>query len=193
MRKIISIHHLSLDGVMQGPGGPKEDHSQGFDRGGWIMKYEEPAIGRALTLLMKGKFDLLLGRRTYDIWAGYWPKHGDNFIGAAFNRCTKYVVTHRARKLAWINSECINGDVLKQLRQLKASRGPALHVWGSGQLMQTLLTAGLVDEIRLWVYPVVLGKGKRLFEEGLPMRGLKLVTSRNTPSGIILNTYRPIR
>lgn len=191
MRKIIAIHHLSLDGVMQGPGGAKEDPSHGFDRGGWTMPYDEPVIGKTVMKMMNHKFDLLLGRHTYDIWTGYWPKHGDNPIGAALNRCVKYVATRRPRKLAWANSEHLDGDVVKKLRALKKSKGPEIHAWGSAELMQTLLAAGLVDEVRLWVYPVIVGKGKRLFDEGLPMHRLKLVRSQSTPSGILLNSYRP--
>jgi dihydrofolate reductase len=132
-----------------------------------------------------------LGRRTYDIWASYWPHHGDNPIGKAFNKATKYVVTHRPDQLGWKTSRPIGGDVVDHIRRLKASDGPALHVWGSSELLQTLIAAGLVDEHRLWVFPVVLGKGKRLFENGVPAGGLSLVATRSTPSGVLVNTYRP--
>ncbi|HWA25143.1 MAG TPA: dihydrofolate reductase family protein [Lacunisphaera sp.] len=191
MRKIIAITQLSLDGVMQGPGGPEEDPSNGFDLGGWAMGFGDKVLHEVLTKTVSGKFDLLLGRRTYDIWAAYWPFHGDNPIGRAFNRVTKYVVTRRRRNLAWDKSQRIDGDVIKQLRRLKASRGPALHVWGSGNLLQTLMTAGLVDEHRLWICPVVLGKGRRLFEHGLPPQAFTLVKTQPTSAGVVLNTYRP--
>lgn len=193
MRKIIAITQLSLDGVMQGPGGPEEDPSNGFNQGGWFMRFGDEVLMQALNETISGKFDLLLGRRTYDIWAAYWPHHGDNPIGQAFNRATKYVVSNTLRSLTWEKSSRIDGDIVKKLRRLKAVKGPALHVWGSGRLLQMLITAGLVDEHRLWIAPVVLGQGRRLFEPGLPPHDLKLVKSLNTPSGILLNTYRPVR
>lgn len=193
MRKIIAITQLSLDGVMQGPGGPEEDPRNGFKQGGWFMRFGDTGVMQALGEAISGKFDLLLGRRTYDIWAAYWPHHGDNPVGEKFNRVTKYVVTRKSRPLPWTKSERIGDDVVPAIRDLKAARGPALHVWGSGQLLQTLMTAGLVDEHRLWIAPVILGQGKRLFEPGLPPRDLKLVKSVSTPNGNLINTYRPKR
>jgi dihydrofolate reductase len=193
MRKIIAITQLTLDGVMQGPGGPEEDPSSGFTLGGWFMRFGDKGVMQAIDEILAGKFDLLLGRRTYEIWAGYWPHHEDNPIGKAFNRATKYVVSRRLKRLDWDKSERIDGDVVQKLRRLKASKGPALHVWGSGNLLQTLITAGLVDEHRLWIVPVVLGQGKRLFEPGLPPHDFTLVDSRRTPNGVLLNTYRPAR
>ena len=132
---------------------------------------------------------MLSGRRTYDIWSGYWPDHGDNPIGKAFNKATKYAVTHRPDGLAWKTSQRIGGA--DEVRRLKATDGPGLHVWGSSELLQTLIAADLVDEYRMWVAPVVLGEGKRLFENGVPPRGLSLVATRSTPRGVLLNTYRP--
>lgn len=193
MRKIIAITQLTLDGVMQGPGGPEEDPRNGFTQGGWFMRFGDEGVRQALGETISGKFDLLLGRRTYAIWAGYWPHQGDNPIGKAFNRATKYVVSSTLRQLGWEKSQRIDGDVVKAIRRLKTSKGPALHVWGSGQLLQTLITAGLVDEHRLWIAPVVLGQGKRLFESGLPPHDLTLVDSRRTPNGVLINTYRPTR
>lgn len=192
MRKLIAIHHVSLDGVIQGPGGRDEDPRGGFERGGWIMKFSDPVLSKIIVrTITAGKYDLLLGRRTYDIWAPYWPQHGDHPIGRAFNRARKYVATRKNRKLAWENSERIGGDVVAQVRRLKSRRGPAIHVWGSGDLLQTLMAAGLVDEHRLWIYPVVLGQGRRLFASGLPTRHLKMMSSRRTPAGILVNHYRP--
>jgi dihydrofolate reductase len=191
MRKIIAITQLSLDGVMQAPGGPKEDPSHGFTQGGWFMRFGDQGVMQAIDEAISGKFDLLLGRRTYDIWVNYWPHHDDNPIGKAFNRATKYVVTHRPRQLDWERSQPIGGDVVKAIRRLKASKGPVLHVWGSGKLLQTLIAANLVDEHRLWIVPMVLGQGKRLFENGLPPSRLKLVETRSTPNGVLINTYRP--
>ena len=192
MRKIIAITQLTLDGVMQSPGGPEEDPRNGFSHGGWFMRHGDQGVMQALTETIAGKFDLLLGRRTYDIWAGYWPHHGDNPVGKAFNRVTKYVVTHRAG-LDWEKSHRINGDVVKAIRQLKAAPGPALHVWGSGNLLQTLMTANLVDEHRFWIAPVVLGQGNRLFENGLPPSDLTLVDAHTTPKGVLIATYRPAK
>jgi dihydrofolate reductase len=191
MRKIIAITQVSLDGVMQSPGGPEEDPSNGFTHGGWAMPFVDEAAGQVIGEIIAGEFDLLLGRRTYDIWASYWPNHGDNPIGKAFNKATKYVVTHRPGQLGWKTSQPISGDVVDKVRRLKASDGPALHVWGSSELLQTLIAAELVDEHRLWVFPVVLGKGKRLFENGVPPHGLSLVATKSTPSGVLVNTYRP--
>ena len=191
MRKFIAITQVTLDGVMQGPGGPEEDPSNGFEHGGWAMPFVDDASGKIIGETIAGEFDMLLGRRTYQIFAGYWPKHGDNPIGKAFNNATKYVVTRSLDRLDWKKSQRIDGDVVEKLRQLKKSDGPVLHIWGSSELLQTLIAAELVDEFRLWVFPVVLGKGKRLFENGVPARGFTLVGTRSTPSGVLANTYRP--
>lgn len=191
MRKIIAITQVSLDGVMQAPGGPEEDPSNGFAHGGWAMHFASDAGRQAIGEIIADEFDLLLGRRTYEIFAGYWPHHDDNPIGKAFNKAGKYVATKSLDRLDWNNSQAIRGDVVASLRHLKASDGAALHVWGSGNLLRTLTSAELVDEYRLWLFPVVLGKGKRLFEHGAPPRRLSLVSTRSTPTGVVLNTYRP--
>ena len=191
MRKIIAITQVSLDGVMQSPGGAEEDPRNGFTHGGWAMPFATDAGRQAIGEIMAEEFDMLLGRRTYQIFAGYWPHHGDNPIGKAFNKATKFVVTRSLDRLDWETSQRIGGDVADGLRRLKASDGPALHVWGSSELLQTLIAAELVDEHRLWVFPVVLGQGKRLFENGVPPRRLSLVATWSTPSGVLLNTYRP--
>jgi dihydrofolate reductase len=191
MRKIVAITQVSVDGVMQGPGGPEEDPSNGFTHGGWAMPFGDQAVRQVIDEIMASEFDLLLGRRTYEIWAGYWPKHGDNSIGKAFNNARKYVVTRSLDHLDWKNSERIGHDVVAEVRQLKASDGPALHIWGSSELLQALIAADLVDEYRMWISPVVLGQGKRLFENGVPPRSLALVQTRSTPRGVLLNTYRP--
>jgi dihydrofolate reductase len=191
MRKIIAITQITLDGVMQAPGGPEEDSSDGFTHGGWAMPFGDKAVGKIIDETIAGEFDLLLGRRTYEIFAGYWPHQGENRIAKAFNKATKYVVTRTLKRLDWKKSQRIDGDVVGKIRQLKASNGPALHIWGSSELLQTLIAAELIDEHRLWVAPVVLGTGKRLFEKGVPPRGFKLVETRSTPSGVLANTYRP--
>ena len=139
---------------------------------------------------MAGDSDLLLGRRTYEIFGAYWPDK-DNWIAAAFNKATKYVVTRSLNKLDWKTSQQIAGDVVNELRLLKASEGPALHVWGSGELLRTLIAADLVDEYRMFCYTVVLGEGRRLFTNGVPPRRLTLVETLSTPTGILINKYRP--
>lgn len=190
MRKLIAITQVSLDGVMQSPGGREEDPSHGFTHGGWFMAYGDEVLQRELDALMMGQFDLLLGRRTYDIWTGYWPRHGDNPIGAAFNQATKYVATRRRDPLVWGKAQRLGGDVVAEVLQLKTSSGPDLHLWGSSNLLQTLIAADLIDEYRFWVAPLVLGEGKRLFEAGLPALGFTLVESRATSTGMLLLTYR---
>jgi dihydrofolate reductase len=191
MRKIVAITQVTVDGVMQAPGGPEEDPSNGFTHGGWAMSFGDEALHQVIVETMAGEFDMLLGRRTYEIFAAYWPNHGDNPIGKAFNKAKKYVVTRSLDRLGWEKSLRIGGDVAEEVRRLKASDGPALHVWGSGELLQTLIAADLVDEFRLWVGPLVLGEGKRLFENGVPPRVLTLVETRSTPKGVLINTYRP--
>jgi dihydrofolate reductase len=191
MRKIIAITQVTLDGVMQAPGGPEEDSSNGFSYGGWAMSYMDEASGEVVREIMEGEFDMLLGRRTYEIFAGYWPKQDDSMgIAKAFNRATKYVATRTLQQLDWKNSQRI-GDAVDGVRELKASDGPELHIWGSCELLQTLIAAELIDEYRLWVFPVVLGNGRRLFGNGVPPRGLSLVATGSTPRGVLFNTYRP--
>jgi dihydrofolate reductase len=195
MRKLIAITQVTVDGVMQAPGGPEEDPTNGFTHGGWAMSYLGDASSQAVGEIIAGEFDMLLGRRTYQIFAAYWPNQGDNPIAKAFNKATKYVATRSLDRLDWKTSQRIGGDVggdiVEEVRRLKAADGPALHIWGSSDLLQTLIAAGHVDEYRLWVFPLVLGKGKRLFENGVPPCRLSLVATRSTPSGVLLNTYRP--
>jgi dihydrofolate reductase len=191
MRKLIAITQVTLDGVMQAPGGPEEDPRNGFTHGGWAMTFGDDVLRQVIGETIGGVFDMLLGRRTYEIFAAYWPNQGDNPIAKAFNKATKYVATHSLGQLDWENSRHIRGDVVDEVRRLKASDGPALHVWGSSELLQTLIAADLVDEYRMWVAPLVLGEGKRLFENGVPPRRLALVETRSTPKGVLINTYRP--
>ncbi len=189
MRKIIAITQVTLDGVMQGPGGPEEDPRNGFTYGGWAMGFMDDTLGQVINETMAGEFDMLLGRRTYKIFAGYWPKQSGP-IAKAFNKATKYVVTRTLDQLDWKNSQRITGDVADGVRRLKASDGPELHIWGSSELLQALIAADLVDEYRMWVAPVFLGKGKRLFENGVPPRRLSLVATRSTSTGVLLNSYQ---
>ncbi len=189
MREIIAITQVTLDGVMQAPGGPEEDPTNGFTHGGWAMPFVDDAARQVIDETIAGEFDMLLGRRTYDIFAAYWPHHGDNPIGKAFNKATKFVVTRTLDRFDWQKSHGIR-DAVDGVRQLKASDGPVLHIWGSSELLQTLIAADLIDEHRLWVFPIVLGKGKRLFEDGLPPRGLTLIHTHSTPNGVLTNHYR---
>lgn len=190
MRKIIAITHVTLDGIMQSPGGPEEDPRGGFTQGGWATPFRDEAGGKALGEIMSSEFDLLLGRRTYEIFAAFWPYAGDHPIANAFNKATKYVITNSLGRFDWVNTHRMSGDAVDEVRRLKASDGPELHIWGSSKLLQTLIAAQLVDEFRVWIYPLVLGKGKRLFEAGVPPLGLTLVESRCTSKGVLLNTYR---
>lgn len=191
MRKIIAITQVTLDGIMQSPGGPEEDPRGGFTQGGWVLPFWDEAMDGALGEIMSGEFDMLLGRRTYETFAAYWPYAGDNLIAKAFTKATKYVVTNSLDRFDWVNTHRMSGDAVGEIRRLKASNGPELHIWGSSELLQTLIAAELVDEFRVWVFPLVLGKGKRLFENGVPPRGLTLVESRSAPKGVLFNTYRP--
>lgn len=192
MRKLIAITHVSLDGIMQAPGGPEEDPTGRFTQGGWAMPYGSETGLEVLNEIMSGKFDMLLGRRTYEIFAAYWPYAGDNFIANAFNQATKYVTTNSLNRFAWKNTQRLKGDAEETVRELKKTDGPEIHLWGSSNLLQTLIAADLIDEFRTWIYPVVLGRGKRLFEKGVPPRGLTLVESRRSADGVFLNTYRPV-
>jgi len=190
MRHIITITHLTLDGVMQSPG-PGEDASGGFTQGGWSAAYRDEEKGKFINEMMSHEFDMLLGRRTYENFARFWPKAGDNPIAKAFNKATKYVATNTLETFDWANTRRLSGHVVDAVRTLKASDGPDLHVWGSSELIQALAGADLVDEFRVMVYPVVVGTGKRLFGNGAPPRALTLVQSIKTTKGILLNTYRP--
>ena len=190
MRKIIVLTFVTLDGVMQAPGGPQEDESGGFKYGGWSAGYWDDVMGTVMTEQMGHPFDLLLGRRTYDIFAGFWPKAGDEDpAGRVINRATKYVVTHRPVSQDWKTTVAIGGDVPAKLSQLKAEDGPELQVHGSGNLIQTLLKHDLVDEFWLKIYPVTLGSGKRLFAEGTIPASFTVTQTRTTPSGVIVASY----
>ena len=189
MRKLIAITQVTLDGVMQAPGGPEEDPRNGFTHGGWAMPFMDEASKNVVGEIMAGKFDMLLGRRTYEIFAAYWPNQGDHPIANAFNKATKYVVTRGLDRLDWQKSQRIDRDAADDVRRLKASDGPELHIWGSGEVLQTLIAADLIDEYRIWIFPVLLGQGRRLFENGVPPRALTLVQTQSTPKGVLVNTY----
>ena len=189
MRKIVVFMMISLDGVMQAPGGPDEDASGGFKYGGWTAPYGDKSFGEILKKELSTSFDLLLGRKTYDIFAAYWPKQ-TGFIADPFNKAKKYVVSNEATGLTWKESILINGDVAAKIKALKKENGPTFHVWGSSVLIQTLLKNDLVDELRLRIYPVTLGSGKRLFAEGTIPAAFTLIDSQALPSGVILSNYK---
>jgi dihydrofolate reductase len=187
-RKIIGAAFVSLDGVMQAPGAPEEDRSGGFEYGGWLAEYGDEVIEEAIGGLFDAPFDLLLGRRTYDIFAAYWPYQKDP-IADAFNPATKYVATHRPDTLIWQNTQWLGEDIVAALRRLSQEDGPDLLIQGSSELIQTLLANGLIDEIRLMIFPLLLGKGKRLFGDGAMPAAFKLVKSQATTTGVIMTTY----
>lgn len=188
MRKIIAATFVSLDGVMQAPGGPEEDPVGGFEFGGWTFHYFDEVAGVAMDELFSKPFALLLGRRTYDIFAAYWPYQKDQ-IGDLFNPATKYVATHRPDSLTWQNTRSLGPDIVASLKQLKQEDGPDLLIQGSGNLIQTLLANGLIDEIRLMIFPLILGKGKRLFGDSAMPAAFKLTRSQTSTTGVIMTTY----
>lgn len=191
MRKIIVAAFLSLDGVMQAPGGPGEDTTGDFSLGGWTVPYADETSGESLSELFSRSFDLLLGRRTYDIFAGYWPHYPADgearAIAKLFNGATKHVATHRPETLAWENSNALGEDVVASVRALKRQDGPDLLTQGSSELVHQLLATDLVDELRLMVYPVLLGKGKRLFDAHGQPSAFRLERSQGSPSGVVIS------
>ncbi|HUO50608.1 MAG TPA: dihydrofolate reductase family protein [Candidatus Paceibacterota bacterium] len=193
MRKIITTTFVTLDGVMQAPGGPQEDTSGGFMYGGWQMSFpHDQELGSILNGFFSIPFELLLGKITYDIFAGFWPHATEDLqVAKPFNATKKYVVSHESFEPAWNNSVCITGDVGAQLRKLKEENGPDLWVWGSGNLIQTLLKEHLIDRMHVWIHPLTLGTGKRLFADGTHAENFKLVDSKIGATGIIFATYEP--
>ncbi len=189
MRKVIVLTFVSLDGVMQAPGGPEEDVAGGFRFGGWTVPYFDEAVGDAMGDQMGKPFDLLLGRKTYDLFASFWPQQTDP-TAAALNGARKYVASRKPRKLEWQNSTQLSGDVVEAVRELKQQDGPELQVHGSADFIQTLLKNDLVDELWLKIFPVTLGEGKRLFGEGTSPAAFKVVKSTTSPSGVIVASYQ---
>lgn len=191
MRKIIALEFITLDGVIQAPGGPGEDISGNFRYGGWTVPFADDFSGKAMAEQMSKPFSLLLGKKTYDIFAGYWPHHEDMWPGV--NASTKYIVSHDASlKLDWENSVLITGDVAERIKELKAQTGPDLQVFGSSDLVQTLLKHDLVDELWLKVYPIALGMGKKLFGEGTIPAAFRLTDSKVSPKGVIFANYERV-
>lgn len=188
MRKIIVLSFISLDGVMQAPGGPEEDKSGDFKYGGWTVPYFDDFSGKIMAEQMKQPFSLLLGRITFEIFASYWPQHADGWPG--INDAVKYVVSNSLKKHEWSNTVLLNHNVVEELKKLKTQNGPNLQVHGSGNLIQTLLKNDLVDELWLKIFPMTLGKGKRLFGDGVIPRSYELIESKISPSGVIFANYK---
>lgn len=186
MRKIIALEFLSLDGVMQAPGGPEEDTSGGFKYGGWTFPYFDESTGKVMEEQMAGEYDLLLGRVTYDIFAGYWPEHSNEW--PQVNKITKYVVSNSLKDTSWENSKILKGA--DDVKKLKEEDGPPLQIYGSGNLLQTLLKENLVDELWLKIFPVTLGNGKKLFAEGTIPEAWKLLDGKVFPNGLIVVNYK---
>jgi dihydrofolate reductase len=191
MRELVVSTFLTLDGVMQAPGGPEEDDSGGFAYGGWSVNYWDDMMGEAMGDFMGKPFDLVLGRRTYDIFAAYWPNAPEEAGAKPLNDATKYVASRGRPSLEWDTSVLIEGDAAEGIAALKSGDGPELQVHGSGDLIQTLIRHGLVDRYHLWVFPVVIGSGKRLFANGTVPSGLKLVESKISTTGVVIGTYEP--
>jgi dihydrofolate reductase len=187
MRKVIVLEHISLDGVIQAPGGQDEDTSGGFGHGGWISPYSDAILGKALRGKMNMPFDLLLGRKTFAIWAPYWPQHAVAWPGV--NTATKYVASNTMTSHEWQPSVFLNGDVAEKVSKIKQQPGPDLNVWGSANLIQTLLTHELVDEFWLMTYPVTLGGGKRLFAEGTRPAAFKVTETKVGSKGVVVVNY----
>jgi dihydrofolate reductase len=191
MRKLVVTTFLTLDGVMQAPGGPGEDDEGGFAHGGWSVSYWDAQMGQVMGEATSKPFAMVLGRKTYDIMAAHWPDAPEETGAKLFNDATKYVASRSQPTLEWSNSVLIEGDVAEGLAALKNEDGPELQVHGSANLIQTLLRHNLVDEYRLWIFPVVIGSGKRLFSEGTIPAGLKLVDSTVSTTGVVIGIYEP--
>jgi dihydrofolate reductase len=191
MRKLVVNTFLTLDGVMQAPGGPEEDPSSGFAYGGWSVNYWDEMMGELMGTVMGKPFDLVLGRKTYEIFAAYWPHATEEQGAKPLNDAKKYVASRTLQSLEWANSVLIEGDVAEGISALKNEDGAELQVHGSANLIQTLLSHRLIDQFNLWTFPVVVGPGKRLFEEGTVPSGLRLVESTVSTTGVLIGTYVP--
>src|SRR6478672_10481402 len=187
MRKVIALEFVTLDGVIQAGGGPEEDTSGGFAYGGWQAPYSDDVLGTVMNRQMNMPFDLLLGRKTFEIWAPYWPHHADIWPGV--NAATKYVASNTMTSHEWQPSVFLSGDIAEKVTQLKQQPGPDLHVYGSANLLQTLLKHDLVDELWLKIYPITLGTGKRLFGEGTKPAAYRVLKSNVAPNGVIVASY----
>jgi dihydrofolate reductase len=189
MRKIIVNTFASLDGVMQAPGAPEEDRAGGFAHGGWSVNYWDEMMGNVMDAATEKPFDLLLGRKTYEIFAAYWP-HAEGSMANKLNGAKKYVATRTLDALDWPKSVRLGSDLRGELQRLKSETGPEIQIHGSSNLIQSLLAHDLIDEFRVWTFPVVLGNGKRLFETGAPTMSFALVDTKTSTSGVVVSTYR---
>lgn len=187
MRKINVLEFVSLDGVIQAPGGPEEDTTGGFAYGGWISPHSDPVVSTAISKQMNMPFDLLIGRKTFDIWASFWPQHADTW--PAVNTAIKYVASHTMTSHEWQPSVFLNGDIAEEITKIKQEKGPDLHVFGSANLVQTLLKNDLVDALWLKIFPITLGSGKRLFAHGTIPAAFKVTESAVTSKGVIIANY----
>lgn len=187
MRKLNVLEFMSLDGVIQAPGGPKEDASGGFEYGGWTAPHSDAVEGAAMKKQMKAPADVLLGRKTFEIFAGFWPQHAE--IWPQVQTATKYVASNTITSSDWKPTVFLSGDIAKKIAEIKKQHGPDLHVWGSGNLVQTLLKHDLVDALWLKIFPVTLGGGKKLFAEGTIPAAFKMTESAITPKGVIIVNY----
>ena len=190
MRRVIVISMISLDGVLQAPGGPEEDTSGGFKYGGWVFPFADKYGLKIMEKQFGHPFDLLLGRKTYDIWKKYWPFHKDDFVGAAFDRATKYVASTTLTEGEWEKTIILKNNVADEIRKLKQSDGPELQVQGSGNFIQTLLKNDLVDELWLKIFPITLCNGKRLFADGVIPAAFTLEESSHSPNGVIFANFK---
>ena len=190
MRKIIVLTFITLDGVMQAPGGPGEDDSGGFKYGGWTVPYFDEFLGKIMTQQMGKPFDLLLGRKTFEIFASYWPQHEDE--GPGINNATKYVASNTLTKHEWKKSVFLKGNIAEEIQKLKHHNGPDLQVHGSGKLIQTLMQHDLVDEFWLKIFPVTIGMGKRLFDNGTIPASYTVVESKTSPTGVIIANLKRV-
>ena len=192
-RKLVAVEFLTLDGIMQGPGGPNEDREGGFEHGGWQMPYNDEVMGKAASEGISSAGGYLFGRKTYEIFAAYWPHQPDDApFAATLNELPKYVASRTLKEpLEWAKSTLLKGDVADEVRKLKEQPGEDLVLMGSGDLAQTLMAHDLIDEYSLWIHPIVLGNGKRLFRDGGPTKPLRLVDSTTSGTGVLLLTYRP--
>lgn len=188
MRKLRVLTFVSLDGVMQAPGGPEEDTSNNFTHGGWTVPFFDEYLGQVMAGQMGQPFDLLLGRKTFEIFASYWPYHPEE--GAGINQATKYVASNTLTSHAWSKSVFLKGDVAAEIKKLKGQAGPDLQVHGSSNLIQTLLKYDLIDELWLKIFPVTLGTGKKLFDQGTIPASFELVDSKTSPAGVIIANFK---
>jgi dihydrofolate reductase len=193
MMKVTVTTFMTLDGVVQGPGGPEEDRSGGFEQGGWLVPYADEDMGRFVADWFALADAFLLGRRTYEIFSAYWPRITDEHdpVASRLNRLPKYVASKTLHSVEWNNSTLLKGHVPEEVAELKRQPGKELQVHGSGNLVQTLMAHDLVDEYRLWFYPVVLGSGRRIFGEGSAPTALKLVDTKTTSTGVVIHSYQP--